>query len=393
MCVRARGHIVCRGEPQPQSQRRTRRNSEISARGSNVRTRLTSGSFSPQRAKVARPDYRPIPESADSGLRTAVGVIRAACSADRRAPMRTGIIRAPATPVVAAEARPFVMELSTSIFTHPSIVPMCVSLSVVCCLILWCMRCDWFKSRRKAESKPLLSCGDGSDPWEAEDLIVQIGVPAREFVRISTIPPCSGVWKGSIELRACSQSPGGVGSGGHAAVSSLARFGCLIPLRHPPRSQAPYASLPRSKYTPPPLPPSAITQRELQAVPAAMHVVRRPGNVRPAQTRAPLGLPEQCGRLSPGWMAPRPGLAQNLRLTTIWSLMTGCGQGRGEVRVVVRLRFGAHPTAPTVTYHPRRCVALRPCGHEVLCRNCADFVYTCPHCRQYISAVGHDGIA
>ena len=357
----------------------------------------TSGSFSPPVSKLPRGRIRPIPESADSGLRTAFGVIRAACSADRRAPMRTGIIRAPATPVVAAEARPFVMELSTSIFTHPSIVPMCVSLSVVCCLILWCMRCDWFKSRRKAESKPLLSCGDSSDPWEAEDLIVQIGVPAHEFVRISTIPPCSGVWKGSIELRACSQSPGGVGSGGHAAVSSLARFGCLIPLRHPPRSQSPCASLSLSKYTSPPLPPSAITQRALQAVPAAMHVVRRPGHVRQAPTRAPLGLPEQCGRLSPERMAPRSGLAQNLRLTTIWSLMTGCGQGRGAVRVMVkvgpRLRFGTHPTAPTVAYHPRRCVALRPCGHEVLCRNCADFVYTCPHCRQYISAVGHDGIA
>ena len=142
--------------------------------------------------------------------------------------MPTGIIRAPATPVVAAEpatARPLVVELSMSVFTHPSIVPKCVCLSVVCCLIMWCMRCDWFKSRRKAESKPLLSCGDGSDPWEAEDLIVQIGIPAREFVRISTIPPCSGVWKGPIELRACPQSPGGAGGGWHAAVSLLARFG------------------------------------------------------------------------------------------------------------------------------------------------------------------------
>ena len=142
--------------------------------------------------------------------------------------MPTGIIRAPVTPVVAAEpatARPLVVERSMSVFTHPSIVPMCVCLSVVCCLIMWCMRCDWFKSRRKAESKPLLSCGDGSDPWEAEDLIVQIGIPAREFVRISTIPPCSGVWKGPIELCACPQSPGGAGGGWHAAVSLLARFG------------------------------------------------------------------------------------------------------------------------------------------------------------------------
>ena len=32
-------------------------------------------------------------------------------------------------------------------------------------------------------------------------------------------------------------------------------------------------------------------------------------------------------------------------------------------------------------------VALRPCGHEVLCRTCSDFVYTCPHCGQYISGV------
>jgi hypothetical protein len=122
---------------------------------------------------------------------------RAACSAGGRAPMRTGTIRAPATPVVDAEpatARPFVVELSTSVFTHLSIVHN-VCLSVVCCLVLWCMRCDRFKSRRKTESKPLLSCGDGEDPWEAEDLIVQIGVPAREFVRISTTPPCSGVWK------------------------------------------------------------------------------------------------------------------------------------------------------------------------------------------------------
>ena len=203
-CVRAGGHIL---------QRRTVNHSPSEGPGENPRgipAECLSEFFSalpgvsPHLSKLPRGPIRPIPESADSVFAQAVGVIRAACSADRRAPMRTGIIRAPATPVVAAEARPFVMELSTSIFTHPSIVPMCVSLSVVCCLILWCMRCDWFKSRRKAESKPLLSCGDGSDPWEAEDLIVQIGVPAREFVRISTIPPCSGVWKGSIELRACS---------------------------------------------------------------------------------------------------------------------------------------------------------------------------------------------
>ena len=34
-----------------------------------------------------------------------------------------------------------------------------------------------------------------------------------------------------------------------------------------------------------------------------------------------------------------------------------------------------------------KCVALRPCGHIVLCRSCSDFVYTCPQCGQYISGV------
>jgi hypothetical protein len=33
------------------------------------------------------------------------------------------------------------------------------------------------------------------------------------------------------------------------------------------------------------------------------------------------------------------------------------------------------------------CVALRPCGHAVLCRPCSDFVFECPHCGQYISGV------
>jgi hypothetical protein len=33
------------------------------------------------------------------------------------------------------------------------------------------------------------------------------------------------------------------------------------------------------------------------------------------------------------------------------------------------------------------CVALQPCGHEVLCRSCSDYVYTCPQCRQYITSV------
>lgn len=36
---------------------------------------------------------------------------------------------------------------------------------------------------------------------------------------------------------------------------------------------------------------------------------------------------------------------------------------------------------------PGDCVALRPCGHAVLCRACSDFVYTCPYCGQYISGV------
>ena len=126
-----------------------------------------------------------------------------------------------------------------SVFNHPSIVPKCVCLSVVCCLIMWCMRCDWFKSRRKAESKPLLSCGDGSDPWEAEDLIVQIGIPAREFVRISTIPPCSGVWKGPIELRACPQSPGGPVADGTPPCHSWLALGYLVPL---PNARSPNAA-------------------------------------------------------------------------------------------------------------------------------------------------------
>lgn len=38
-----------------------------------------------------------------------------------------------------------------------------------------------------------------------------------------------------------------------------------------------------------------------------------------------------------------------------------------------------------------KCVALRPCGHAVLCRECSDFVYTCPHCGQYISGVALPG--
>ena len=33
------------------------------------------------------------------------------------------------------------------------------------------------------------------------------------------------------------------------------------------------------------------------------------------------------------------------------------------------------------------CVALRPCGHMVLCWPCSDFVFECPHCGQYISGI------
>ena len=217
--------------------------------------------------------------------------------------MPTGIIRAPATPVVAAEpatARPLVVELSMSVFTHPSIVPKCVCLSVVCCLIMWCMRCDWFKSRRKAESKPLLSCGDGSDPWEAEDLIVQIGIPAREFVRISTIPPCSGVWKGPIELRACPQSPGGQVADGTPPCHSWLALGCLVPL---PNARSPNAAnrlVPRCPVRSTPhhclLPPS----RRMLSKPCQRRCMACGDLGTCAQpTHAAQGLSEQCGRPSP----------------------------------------------------------------------------------------------
>ena len=33
------------------------------------------------------------------------------------------------------------------------------------------------------------------------------------------------------------------------------------------------------------------------------------------------------------------------------------------------------------------CVALRPCGHAVLCWPCSDFVFECPQCGQYISGI------
>ena len=227
-----------------------------------------------------------------------------ACSADRRAPMPTGIIRAPATPVVAAEpatARPLVVELSMSVFTHPSIVPKCVCLSVVCCLIMWCMRCDWFKSRRKAESKPLLSCGDGSDPWEAEDLIVQIGIPAREFVRISTIPPCSGVWKGPIELRACPQSPR---RGRWRMARRCVTLGSLWAASYPyPTPRSPNAAnrlVPRCPVRSTPhhclLPPS----RRMLSKPCQRRCMACGDLGTCAQpTHAAQGLPEQCGRPSP----------------------------------------------------------------------------------------------
>ena len=54
------------------------------------------------------------------------------------------------------------------------------------------------------------------------------------------------------------------------------------------------------------------------------------------------------------------------------------------------------PSALRMDEHGRRCmacsaenecVALRPCGHVVLCRACSDFVYTCPFCGQYISGI------
>ena len=61
------------------------------------------------------------------------------------------------------------------------------------------------------------------------------------------------------------------------------------------------------------------------------------------------------------------------------------------------VRLSSLPSAALrVDEHGRRCmacgaenecVALRPCGHAVLCRACSDFVYTCPHCGQYISGI------
>ena len=38
------------------------------------------------------------------------------------------------------------------------------------------------------------------------------------------------------------------------------------------------------------------------------------------------------------------------------------------------------------------CVALRPCGHAVLCRPCSDFVFECPQCGQYISGISFHNV-
>ena len=81
----------------------------------------------------------------------------------------------------------------------------------------------------------------------------------------------------------------------------------------------------------------------------------------------------------------------------------GTARGRGAdmaaigtpARDFVRLS-SLPPSAMRVDEYGRRCmacnaenecVALRPCGHAVLCRACSDFVYTCPHCGGYISGI------
>ena len=80
----------------------------------------------------------------------------------------------------------------------------------------------------------------------------------------------------------------------------------------------------------------------------------------------------------------------------------GSGSGGGDVAAIgtpardfVRLS-SLPPSALHSGGRERRCMAcnetgecveLRPCGHSVLCRNCSDFVYTCPHCGTYISGV------
>lgn len=51
------------------------------------------------------------------------------------------------------------------------------------------------------------------------------------------------------------------------------------------------------------------------------------------------------------------------------------------------LRMDEHGRRCMACSVENECVALRPCGHVVLCRACSDFVYTCPHCGQYISGI------
>lgn len=51
------------------------------------------------------------------------------------------------------------------------------------------------------------------------------------------------------------------------------------------------------------------------------------------------------------------------------------------------LRMDEHGRRCMACSAENECVALRPCGHAVLCRACSDFVYTCPHCGGYISGI------
>ena len=51
------------------------------------------------------------------------------------------------------------------------------------------------------------------------------------------------------------------------------------------------------------------------------------------------------------------------------------------------LRMDEHGRRCMACNAENECVALRPCGHAVLCRPCSDFVYTCPHCGGYISGI------
>ena len=36
----------------------------------------------------------------------------------------------------------------------------------------------------------------------------------------------------------------------------------------------------------------------------------------------------------------------------------------------------------------RPCVSLRPCGHALLCRACAEFASSCPKCGQRVTGIG-----